>query len=259
MRLVVLGDPVEHSLSPLLHTTALRSCGLPGSYVVRRVDATGMKAAVDELRTGALDGANVTMPHKRLAHDLSDRVAADAQRTGAVNTLVRIGEEVIGHNTDVGGVRNAWQWGGLPVEGPVTLYGAGGAAAAALVALEGRDVIVCARRAERAGELTEAVGLGRAAEWGPPLPGSVIVNATPIGMEGESFPTDWLSAAAGVLDMVYRSASTPLAEDAQRTGLPVATGRDMLLGQAIDSFWLWTGRPAPVAAMRTALRNAVNA
>lgn len=253
MRLAVFGDPVEHSLSPLLHTTALRHCGISGTYEACVVDEAGMKRAVDDLRTGAIDGANVTMPHKHLAHDLCDRVASGAGRTGAVNTLVRVADEVMGHNTDIGGVRSAWRWARLPDDAPVVVYGAGGAAGAVLVAVEGRQVSVAARRAEAAESLVERIGSGEVAQWGPPSSGSVMVNATPIGMRGDAFPDGWVERTAGVLDMAYGAADTPLVTAARSGAIPVASGQDMLLGQAIDSFWLWTGRHAPVDAMRTAL------
>lgn len=251
----MLGDPVEHSLSPLLHTTALEACGLNGTYVARRVDAAGMAEVMEELRRGELDGANVTMPHKRRAHDLCDRRSGDAAATGAVNTLVRVAGEVVGHNTDVGGVRTAWNWAGLPTVGPVDIYGAGGAAAAAVVALRDRDVVVRSRRPEAAEELVTAVGHGAAGPWAEPRSGGVLVNATPVGMGGEAFPDGWLGDVGGVFDMAYGSGDTPAVEAARRRGLPVAAGLDMLLAQALASFWLWTGRRPPADVLRRALQD----
>lgn len=255
----MLGDPVEHSLSPLLHGTALRHSGLTGTYEARRVDSAGMKEAVDAIRRGELDGASVTMPHKGLAHDLSDRLSDDAARTHAVNTLVRVDGEIIGHNTDVAGVRTAWSWAGLPERAPVVLYGAGGAAAGALVALEHRQVVVCARRLEAAEELVSEVGTGTPHPWQPPGRPSVLVNATPLGMRGEPMGDGFLDDAVGVFDMAYGSGTTPTVRLARETGLPVAEGVDLLVGQAIVSFWLWTGRRAPVEAMRAVASAAVEA
>jgi len=253
VRLAVLGDPVEHSLSPLLHTTALRHCGLAGTFEAIQVDRSGMEQAIAEIGRGELDGANVTMPHKRMAYELCAHLTSDADRTGAVNTLVRVAGEVVGHNTDIQGVRNAWVWAGLPDHTPVVVYGAGGAAAAALVALDGRRVTVRARSDARAEALTSQIGVGSVGPWGPPEPGSVLLNATPIGMQGESFPAGWLDDVAGVFDMAYAAEQTPTARQAVVAGVPVVSGPDMLLGQAIVSFWLWTGRKAPIDAMRRVL------
>jgi len=254
VRLVVLGDPVAHSLSPLLHTVALAATGITGEYTARRVDHIGLGDAVAEIRTGALSGANVTMPHKEAAAGLCDRLAGPAVRIGAVNTLVKVGGEVVGHTTDVDGVRLAWTWAGLPDDAPVLLLGAGGAAAAACVALAGRVVMVSTRRPEAADALVDRIGDGvSAVPWGTGVAGAVVVNATPLGMHGEPLPVAVLADAAGLLDMAYGTRTTPAAAAVSGRGLPVADGPTMLLGQAVESFRLWTGRVAPVAAMRAAL------
>ena len=254
MRLVVLGDPVEHSLSPAIHNAALAAAGLVGEYGRRRVDSVGMADAVDEVRSGVLSGANVTMPHKELAAELCDRTSRAAGRAGAVNTLVSSGGAVVGHNTDIAGIRAAWAEGGLPSAGPVVVLGAGGAAAAALLALEGRDLYVTARRPNVAVELSRRVGVAtRPAGWGVPVPGAVVVNATPLGMAGELLPEGLVTAAAGLFDMAYGAAPTPALDAAVAAGLPAVDGRRMLLHQAAAAFELWTGHSAPLAAMDAAL------
>ena len=250
----MFGDPIGHSLSPLLHNTALTATGLQGTYVARRVDAAGMQAVVEEIRTGDLDGGNVTMPHKELAARLCDRLAASAARAGAVNTLVRVGGQVIGHNTDVPGITDAWSAAALPTAGPILILGAGGAAAAAALALEGRELAITSRNLERAAELTSQLCVAASVvPWGRPLAGAVIVNATPIGMQGESLDQEQLAAAAGLFDMPYGPQETPAVRHMRELGRPVADGRLMLLHQAAAAFSLWTGRGAPVAEMWAAL------
>ncbi|MGD2050896.1 MAG: shikimate dehydrogenase [Acidimicrobiia bacterium] len=260
MKLAVLGDPVAHSLSPALHQAALDATGIPGEYRALRVDADGMVDAVDAIRRGELDGANVTMPHKARALELVDDAVEAARRAGAVNTLVRVAGRVIGHNTDIGGVQTAWQWGGLPDGGSVIVLGAGGAAAAAVLALEGRDLTIAARRPATAEDLLVRLGVaGRVTDLTSPVPGGVLVNATPIGMRGEHLPDVMLREASGLFDMAYGPAPTPAVRWARREGLPVVAGPDMLLAQAMASFRLWTGRPAPETAMRRALERAQGA
>jgi len=220
--------------------------------VARRVDAAGMEGAVRDLREGTLDGANVTMPHKWIAHRLADEVGSDAARASSVNTLLRQGSTVIGESTDVEGIRRAW--GALP-EGPVLLLGAGGAAAAALLALEGRPLTVTARRPEAAQSLLRRTGVeATVSEWGEPLPGAVIVNATPIGMSGERLPERLLESASGLFDMPYGSAPTPAADAARELAIPVVDGVQMLIAQAALSFEMWTGVAASIPSMLRALQ-----
>jgi len=256
VRLVLLGDPVAHSLSPRLHEAALRVLGIPGSYTARRVDAGGLQEAFIELRNGRLDGANVTMPHKAAAFVACDRVSAVARQVGAVNTLVPEGGLVRGENTDVEGIRRAWRWGGLPEDAPVLVLGAGGAAAAAVVGRPaGVEVLVSARRTARAGDLLARLHVeGTVVPWGEPVPGAVVVNATPVGMDGTSrLPEAVLAAAEGLFDMAYGHGPTPATTTLRARGRPVVPGTEMLLAQAAASIRIWTGREAPQEAMRAAL------
>lgn len=126
-----------------------------------------------------------------------------------------------------------------------------------MIAVDAHDVFVSARRFE------VAVGLAHDMDvevhplpWGTVVPGAVVVNATPLGMAEESLPPRIVEEAAGLLDMAYSRATTPAVLTARRTGLPHASGTDLLLAQAMASFTLWTGRTAPVAEMRDALQKA---
>lgn len=256
LRLVVLGDPVSHSRSPVMHRAALAAAGIDGTYDAIRVDADGMRRQAAALRSGALDGANITMPHKRLAYELCDGVAADAERAGSVNTWVPDGGLIRGHSTDIAGARDAWERRGLPAEGPVVVLGAGGAAAAALVALEGRRILLAARRPRAARELIDRVGVdAEPSEWGVPVPGAVIVNCTPLGMRGDDLPVE-VERSTGLLDMAYGREQTPAVRKAAAAGLPVADGIDLLVAQAEAAFRLWTGRDPQPGVMESAARNA---
>lgn len=254
MRFAVLGDPVDHSLSPTIHGAAFRAFGIDAMYVTRTVDASGFIEAVAEIRYGTLTGANVTMPHKELAFEQAELASETALRTGAVNTLSRNGGQVRGDNTDVEGVAVAWEWNRLPESGPVLVLGAGGAAAAAAVALADRDLYLSARRPASVRTLARRVRVGATAvPWGEGVVGAVVVNATPLGMRGETLPSQVLANAAGLFDMPYASGATPAMAEIAARGLPVAPGADMLLAQAAASFNLWMGVEAPLDAMRSAL------
>lgn len=253
-RFVVLGDPVEHSLSPLIHTAAYEALDLDATYGRRTVDRAGLEAAVAEIRSGALAGANVTMPHKRLAAVLADRLDPVAQRLGVVNTLAHDRGAVVGHATDGAGILHAWTVGGLPTDGAVLVLGAGGAARAAIDVLSGRHEVWVSARRQDAAELAVEVGAVGTIEWGVPLPGAVVVNATPIGMAGDRLPDHVVESAGGLLEMVYAPMRTASVASAEQEGLPIGRGIDMLVGQAAASFAIWFGAEPPVLEMTEAAK-----
>ena len=254
MRFVVLGDPVDHSRSPSIHTAALAATGIDGTYTARRVDEAGMVSAVDEVRYGRLSGANVTMPHKHLAFELADRVHESALRSGAVNTLVRRDGDVWGYNTDVDGIRAVWESAALPMERPVLILGTGGAAAGAAVAAAGHTVVVSGRRSRAAIDLLKRTRTdGSVVPWGTAVDGAVVVNATPVGMGAEPLPADVLDAASALFDLTYGSVESPAVRHAHDLGIPAVDGKELLLAQAAASFEIWTGVPAPIEVMRSAL------
>lgn len=255
LRFVVLGDPVEHSRSPVIHRAALAALGLNGTYEARRVDAAGMRSVAGELRRGELDGANITMPYKHLACELSDRVEEAAARAGSVNTWCPEGGVLAGYSTDVPGLLGAWERRGLPADGPVLVLGSGGAAAAALVALSGRSLVVSARRPEGLASLLDRTRVvAELVPWGRAVGGAVVVNATPLGMRGENLPSPVVGVMAGAFDLAYGDGETPLVTAARRRGLPVADGLDLLVAQAEESFRIWTGLVPPPGVMEEAAR-----
>lgn len=258
MKLAVLGDPVAHSMSPAIHNAALAAVGIAGTYEARKVDERGVRAAFDEVRSGALTGFNVTMPHKRLAAELCDRLDSDASLAGSVNTVAAIEGAVWGFSTDVGGILDAWD--DLPSDGPILVLGAGGAAAAACVAHRNRPLYVAARRFGAGADLARRLALRGLqttigeVRWEVPVIGSVVVNCTPLGMKGESLPGQVLEAADGLFDMAYSSTATPAVLAARQTGLKVVEGVDLLVSQAARSFAIWTGLVPPLEVMRKAAK-----
>jgi len=251
---VVLGDPVEHSLSPVIQQAAFDFVGFDATYGRRRVDSAGLAAAIDEVRSGSLAGANVTMPHKRLAAELADEVVGPARLIAAANTVWAEGGRVFAATTDPDGVRFAWAHAELPADRPVLVLGSGGAAAAALAGREGHVRNVSARRQHSAEALAVSLGGGIGViPWGAPVPGAVVVNATPLGMAGESLPQGVLEEASGLLEMTYGTGPTPAARFVAGRGFPVATGEAMLVGQGMASFSIWTGRTLPHDVMLRAL------
>lgn len=257
-RLALLGDPVEHSLSPVMHNAVLAALGLEGVYSRRRVGVPGMTEAASQMRTGELHGANITMPHKAVAARLADRLSSDAERAGSVNTWTLAGDgRLTGHSTDVEAVRRVWVRAGLPTECPVLVAGAGGAAAAAMVALENRELWCAARRSEGVSSLADRVDVSfRNFPWAEGLAGAVVVNATPLGMRGGELPAALLEESSGLFDMAYRAdgRQTGAVRWMREQGLPASDGLEMLAAQAEASFEMWTGRRPPAKVMEKAAR-----
>ncbi|MCB1245832.1 MAG: shikimate dehydrogenase [Acidimicrobiia bacterium] len=253
MRYAVIGDPIAHSLSPLIHTAGFATLDIDAVYDRIRVPAGRFDEVVVRLRNGDLTGINVTMPHKHAAYLSVDRRTVPAERTAAVNTIVVSDGILHGDNTDVAGIQFGLEELGVPTDAPILVLGAGGAAGAALLACADRPVSVSARRREAVGQMVQRIDVeAGSVPWGVPVPGAVVVNATPLGMHGEDLPDGIIERAAGYLDTTYGHAA-PARLRAAECGIPVTDGRSVLLGQAIAAFRRFTGREAPVAAMRAAL------
>lgn len=250
---VVLGDPVDHSRSPAIHNAAFASLGIDARYRARRVDPSGMSLAADQMRHGDLAGANITMPHKELAFRLANRVAGEAQVAVSVNTWVMEGGELVGYSTDIPGIRQVWERRNLG-DGPGLILGSGGAAAAALVALADHHLFVSARRPDAARRLVEDLGsTATPVPWRTGME-AVVVNCTPLGMRGESLPDPVVGLSTGLFEMAYGWEPTPAETACREHGKPVADGIDLLVAQAVCSFELWFGVPAPLAVMEQAAR-----
>lgn len=247
---------MSHSRSPAIHTAALAAAGIDGTYEAIRVpDEEAFRTVVERLRRGDLDGCNVTMPHKALAASSVDHLTPSAGRAGSVNTIVRTRGELVGHTTDVTGLRRLWSERDFPTDRPVLVLGTGGAAAAACLAAQGSTVYVSGRRPEAVVELARRSGLPLVAlPWGAAVVEAVVVNATPLGMHGESLPGRIVALSVALCDLTYGGGTTPAIRDASAAGKKVIDGLDVLVAQAADSFRLWTGRPPSVDAMTAASR-----
>ena len=261
----LFGHPVAHSLSPAMHNAAFRSLGLPHRYSALDVDAERLVNVVTALRHGDALGANVTIPHKETAVRLVDETSDEVRATGALNTIVRRGSRLAGANTDVEGFEACLGRGDAELlrEGTVLVLGAGGAARACVYALlrRGVEVLVANRSAERLESLARSVEVhgrrARVVPWPNEDTGLAalagVVNATPLGMRGED-PLAGLTLPPVVVDIVPTAAETALVKRARAAeNVTVVDGLAMLLHQAARSFELWTGVPAPLEVMRTAL------
>lgn len=255
LHFAVLGDPIGHSRSPAIHQAAMRHLGINGDYEARRAGPTELARAVAEIRYGSLHGINVTMPLKHDAARLADTLSPEAAKSGSVNTMGLDGGSVEGHSTDVVAARVAVSDGRFESSAPILILGSGGAAAAVLAGTAGRVVYLSSRNLERAAALADRVGVEVGLiPFGTGVAGALLVNATPLGMEGESMPGEALPAASGVIDLVYGVGPTPTISAAEESRLPVMDGIEFLVLQAAASFEWWTGRPAPMEVMLRAAK-----
>jgi shikimate dehydrogenase len=268
----VIGSPVRHSLSPLLHNTAFETLGLDWVYVALEVAPGSAAEALSAMRTLGIDGFSVTMPHKEAVAEACDELTADAGALRAVNCVVNSDGRLIGHNTDGDGFTDALdaELGLDPAGLRCVVLGAGGAARSIGLALARRGAAQVAiinrtaARAEEAVALFPEVGVvvapGEAAAFISDC--DLIVNATSIGMGSSAetagagdipFDTALITADHTVVDIVYRPLVTPLLAAAQARGARTANGVSMLTHQAAIAFTLWTGVAAPISAMTAAV------
>jgi shikimate dehydrogenase len=261
-RAAVLGKPIAHSLSPVIHNAGYAAAGLSGWVY------TAIECAESELAdlVGGLgpewSGLSLTMPLKEVALKVADDVSPVAAAVGAANTLVRDGQGWAAENTDAPGMVDALTAAGLVAADEVAVLGAGGTARAAVAAARdlGARVTVYARRSEAAAALepvAEALGVELAsASWTDSaccVDADVVISTVPKGGADELADVIRWRPSVVLFDALYDPWPTPLAAAAARAGCRVVSGLDLLLTQAVHQFDLFTGVPAPVDAMRAAL------
>ena len=270
----VIGNPVEHSLSPAIHNAAFQKLGLNFVYLAFRVEVIG--DAIKGLRSlGNFRGASVTIPHKVAAVPFLDAVEPTARHIGAINTIVAEGGTLTGYNTDATGALRALREGGVALKGQqVIMLGSGGAARAIAFALEieaGIERLTLLgidewERTTLAQDLQSKTGLAvqvlpfDEATLRQVLPEAhVLIHCTPTGMspnvQGTAVPATLLHAGLTVMDIVYNPRETRLLKDAKAAGCRTVPGLEMFLHQAAAQFELWTNQAAPTDVMRAVLES----
>lgn len=269
-RVALIGDPVEHSLSPVMHNAALRAMGIDASYELWLTPEADLGSRLKAVRSEELLGANVTVPHKQAVMPFCDELTDTARRIGAVNTLVpRADGTILGENTDAYGFsRTLDEAMAYPRPERALILGAGGAARAVAVALVDagvRTVTIANRTRQRADALVEALhetgvdGI-EATAWDTLVrvvaDKGVVVNATSIGWHGDEMPVetnvvDAIDTTGVVIDLTYRE--TALLRAVRERRIKGFDGLSMLIHQGARALELWTGRQPPVEVMRDAV------
>ena len=259
----VIGDPVRHSLSPVLHNAAFEALGLDWAFLAFEVAAGRVGPTLDGMRAMGIAGLSVTMPHKAAVAEAVDELTAAADTLRAVNCVVNEGGRLIGHNTDGSGFVDALAHDvGFSVSGrSCVVLGAGGAARAVVWALAqagATDVVVVNRTAVAAHAAAALAGpIGRVGDVAAVRDVDLVVNVTSVGMGATGdlpLDPDLLAAHHVVADLVYLPVDTGLLRAAREVGATFVDGVGMLVHQAARAFTLWTGQPAPIEVMITAAR-----
>jgi shikimate dehydrogenase len=262
----VIGDPVGHSLSPVLHNAAFNGLGLDWVYVALAVPAGQVLAALAGVRAMGIRGLSVTMPHKSDVAAGCEVVTPVVERLGVANTVVNHDGRLLADNTDGAGLIDCLRLdqGFDPLGTRAVVLGTGGAARAAALALDGAgaaEIVVVGRKVDAAAGVVSLCGSAARVGLGSEEidRADLVVNATPVGMAhlAGKLPLDLEPARLGpgqlVLDMVYAPPVTPLIAAARRQGARSCNGTGMLLHQAGRQFSLWTGMAPPLALMAEAL------
>jgi shikimate dehydrogenase len=266
----VIGDPIEHTLSPTIHNAAFNHLGLDFVFLAFRVKADGLESALRGMRGLGIHGLNVTMPHKGSVTAYLDEMDPAVKFLGSANTIMNKAGKLSGFNTDgVGALKALRENGANPSGKKVLLLGAGGAAKAIAFSLaqEAGELVILNRADGKAKELAERLTgtLGKKVV-GDALTqetlaenlqdSDVLINATSVGMNPAAnqsiVPSQLLRSGLTVMDIVYNPVETKLAKDAKAAGAKVVSGVEMLIYQGAASFEIWTGHSAPVEVMRKA-------
>jgi len=258
----IIGNPVSHSLSPLMHNAAFAELGENSVYLPFPV--ADIKAGMEGIKALGVKGVSVTIPHKETVIPLLDAIEEIARRIGAVNTIVvkESGgkKRLCGSNTDWLGATRALAE-KIQLSGTnVVLLGAGGSARAIGFGLRqlGAQVVLCSRTESRGRALATDLGCHwHSLQDAATLTGDVLVNATSVGMQPahdvSPVPHEILSRFQVVMDIVYAPLETRFLREAKEAGCQVINGLEMLLYQGVAQLELWTGKPAPVELMRRTL------
>lgn len=256
----VIGWPVRHSRSPDIHNAAYRALGLDWVYVALPVPPGRVPEALAGMRALGIEGLSVTMPHKAAVAARVDRLTADAAALGAVNSVRRDGDLLVGDNTDGGGFLDSLRDAGIDPSGRrCVVLGAGGAARAVIRALAtaGAEQVVVVNRDRARGETAAALAgaCGATGDVEELRRAELLVQATPVGMGDDrtlAADPELLPDGAAVADLVYHPLVTPLLAAAAGRGLPTVDGLGMLVHQAARQLRSWTGAEAPIEVMRAA-------
>jgi len=264
----IIGDPIEHTMSPVMHNAAFQKLGLDFVYLPFQVKKEELGQAVAGMRALNIKGLNVTIPHKVAIIPFLNKLDPLAEKIGAINTIVNNGGVLTGYNTDATGFLQALLEQGVEPEGKTTvILGAGGASRAIsfILAERGAHLVILNRQSGRAEDLSRriaqvfekeitALALGEQNLADVLARADILINTTSVGMSPDvdktPVPAKLLKPGLVVFDIVYNPAKTRLLREAEAAGAKTINGLDMLVWQGALAFEKWTGRKVPLDLMK---------
>jgi shikimate dehydrogenase len=267
----VIGDPIDHSLSPNIHSAAFRELNMESSYIAYRIPKGELSDGVESLKKIKIDGFNVTIPHKVEMMKYLDKMDESCSIIGAVNTVTNFEGILKGYNTDMDGFLDPFKKKEIKIQDTkILLLGAGGAARAIIAGVakeKAKHITIANRTLENANNLAQfanKIGLNADAITIESVENDlkdydIIVNATSIGLKNEPSPIslESIKPETIVYDIVYMPMNTDFLKKAKERGAKIIYGYEMLLGQAVRAFEIWHGIEAPYNAMKKALLGGV--
>ena len=246
-RYFVIGNPIEHSLSPKLHNLWLKDNKINAFYDKENIEKSRIKDFIEDIRSQKIAGANVTVPFKQIVIQYLDKLSFEAEQTQSVNTIILKDKKLIGHNTDINGFLKAMLSLNFNIKGKkIFILGAGGVVPSIIFALNKlavSEIIVCNRTRQKVEKLKNQFNNLKIVDWGEVPNFDVIINATSLGLNKEKINIDLSNIGTNKLfyDVIYNPSETNFLKEGKKFGNQTENGKLMFIFQALEAFKLWHG------------------
>ena len=243
----VIGNPIDHSLSPKIHNFWTKKYNIDAIYDKKKLQEENIKNFIQDIRLGKITGSNVTVPFKKKVIPFLDKLSPDAEKTQSVNTIILQSNRLVGHNTDISGFIRALENLNIHLVGKkFFILGAGGVVPSIIFALNkmnAREVIISNRTRQKAENLKTQFSNIKIVDWGKILDFDVIINATSLGLNNEDINLDFSKIGSNILfyDVIYNPIETNFLKIGKKLGNKTENGKLMFIYQAAEAFKLWHG------------------
>ena len=243
----VIGNPIDHSLSPKLHNYWLNENKINAKYDKKKVNEKDLQSVISEVKEKKINGINVTVPFKKAVIPYLDKLSPEAEKTQSVNTIMLTNETLVGHNTDIPGFTRAIKDLNFNIEGKkIFILGAGGVVPSiifALIKMNVSEIIISNRTRKKADDLKFQFKILNVVDWGNIPKFDVIINATSLGLKNESINLNFSDIGGDKLfyDVIYNPSETSFLKEGKKLGNRSENGKLMFVYQALEAFKLWHG------------------
>ena len=243
----VIGNPIDHSLSPKLHNYWLTKNNIKAVYDKKKIKEEDLQSIISQVKEKKINGINVTVPFKKTVIPYLDQLSPEAEQTQSVNTIILSNDNLVGHNTDIAGFTRAIEKLNFNIQGKkIFILGAGGVVPSIIFALKKMNVsqiIVSNRTKKKAEDLKSQFNNLEILDWGDITDFDVIINATSLGLNEETINLDFPKSINNKLfyDVIYNPAETNFLKEAKKLGNKTENGKLMFVYQAYEAFKLWHG------------------